>query len=321
MWPPPNSPRPAASASVATIPDKIEQGKIKHTNKRGVTRYIGKTIQATATLTQLTKLFNWHAARTTNFQTPIVKGMKRGKSAKDRARDRVLSDIELRVMWPLLDEFGVYGAFIKCGLLTAQRVNKVRSMQRRDLKQRVRLDSRMEGKEHVAEDFINDVWMAVQDEDPTNKGVSAVPLSPVVRQIINAVPVVDGDGDYVFSLNGNQPMHGLNRLKRRLDYAMRAKLAKIGEELEPWQLRDLRRTARTLMSRAGVGRDISERCLGHVIAGVEGIDNRHDYLREKREAFANLAALVERIVNPPDNVIEMPKRGWGDVASSSACRN
>ena len=83
MWSPPNPPRPAASASVATIPDKIEQGKIKHTNKRGVTRYIGKTIQATATLTQLTKLFNWHAARTTNFQTPIVKGMKRGKSAKD----------------------------------------------------------------------------------------------------------------------------------------------------------------------------------------------------------------------------------------------
>ena len=249
------------------------------------------------------------AARTAKFQTPIVKGMKRGKPAKERARERVLSDIELQVMWSLLDDFGVYGAFIKCGLLTAQRVHKVSRMQRRDLKQRVRLDSRTEGQEHVAEDFINNVWETVHDDDPKNKGVSIVPLSPLALQIINAVPVIDGDADYVFSLNGNQPMHGWSRFKRRLDQAMRAKLAEIGEAFKPWQLRDLRRTARTLMPRVGVSDEISERCLGHVIAGVKGVYNRYTYLHEKREAFAKLAALVERIVHPADNVVGMPKRG------------
>ena len=50
-------------------------------------------------------------------------------------------------------------------------------------------------------------------------------------------------------------------------------LAKKGAKVEPipnWTLHDLRRTAKTLMVRAGVRPDISERVLGHVIAGVEG---------------------------------------------------
>jgi hypothetical protein len=55
-----------------------------------------------------------------------------------------------------------------------------------------------------------------------------------------------------------------------------------------------------------VDRNISERCLAHEIGGVEGTYDRYDYLREKRDAFERLAALVQRIVNPPqDNVVAM----------------
>jgi hypothetical protein len=72
-----------------------------------------------------------------------------------------------------------------------------------------------------------------------------------------------------------------------------------GVELKPWQLRDLRRTARTLMSRAGISTEIAERALGHVMTLVRGTYDRPDYLAEKRDAFEQLATLVERIVNPP----------------------
>jgi hypothetical protein len=60
-------------------------------------------------------------------------------------------------------------------------------------------------------------------------------------------------------------------------------------EIEPWQLRDLRRTARTLMSRAGVSTDIAERCLGDVMTLVRGTYDRYDYLAEKRDALDKLA--------------------------------
>jgi integrase len=70
---------------------------------------------------------------------------------------------------------------------------------------------------------------------------------------------------------------------------------------EGWTLHDLRRTARSLMSRAGVSADVAERCLGHVISGVRGTYDRHAYFDEKKRAFDTLAALVDRIVNPAAN--------------------
>jgi hypothetical protein len=60
------------------------------------------------------------------------------------------------------------------------------------------------------------------------------------------------------------------------------------------------------MSRAGVRPDIAERVLGHAIAGVEGVYDRHTYEVEKAEALERLAHLVETIVNPPkDNVVPL----------------
>jgi hypothetical protein len=39
--------------------------------------------------------------------------------------------------------------------------------------------------------------------------------------------------------------------------------------------------------------------LGHVIAGVEGVYDRHSYREEKADALKRLAGLVETILNPP----------------------
>jgi integrase len=72
-----------------------------------------------------------------------------------------------------------------------------------------------------------------------------------------------------------------------------------------WQLHDLRRTARSLMSRAGVRPDIAERVLGHAIKGVERVYDRHSYRDEKAHALRALASLIETIVNPVDNVVAL----------------
>jgi hypothetical protein len=63
------------------------------------------------------------------------------------------------------------------------------------------------------------------------------------------------------------------------------------------------------MSRAGVNADHAERCLGHVITGVRGVYDRHEFHREKLQAFEALAAQIERIVSPVPNVLSLPARG------------
>jgi hypothetical protein len=57
------------------------------------------------------------------------------------------------------------------------------------------------------------------------------------------------------------------------------------------------------MTRAGERPDISERVLSHTIAGAEGVYDRWEYLLEKLDALEKLAALVDRIVHPANNVV------------------
>ncbi|HMF11922.1 MAG TPA: hypothetical protein VKE94_06430 [Gemmataceae bacterium] len=71
----------------------------------------------------------------------------------------------------------------------------------------------------------------------------------------------------------------------------------------PSSAHDLRRTVRSLMSRAGVNPDLAERCLGHVIGGQRGVYDRHPYIEEMRHAFEAL----ERIVHPVENVVAMTR--------------
>jgi hypothetical protein len=61
------------------------------------------------------------------------------------------------------------------------------------------------------------------------------------------------------------------------------------------------------MSRAGVPSEHAERCLGHVIGGVEGVYDRHQYRPEMLLAFEKLATLIAGIVDPQPNVVAMSR--------------
>src|SRR5262249_40065116 len=139
-------------------------------------------------------------------------------------------------------------------------------------------------------------------------------LSKAALAVVAAQPKYD-DCDYVFPSRSKTPYSGFSKSKAKLDKAVFAAMknrAKKGAKVEPtpnWTLHDLRRTAKTLMTRAGVRPDISERVLGHVIAGVEGTYDRHSYENEKREALEKLAAMIERVLNPvPANVAMLTER-------------
>ena len=138
--------------------------------------------------------------------------------------------------------------------------------------------------------------------------------STAILAVIAAQPK-HKDCDYVFPSRAKTPYSGFGKSKAKLDkavFAVMKKQAKKGAKVEPmpnWTLHDLRRTAKTLMVRAGVRSDISERVLGHVIAGVEGTYDRHSYADEKRDALEKLAEMVERILNPlPSNVQSLDER-------------
>jgi integrase len=232
-------------------------------------------VRADRVLSAISGLLNWYADQSDDFVSPLAR-TKRYVKAKDIARDRVLSDDELRQLWTTATSHGgPYGAFLRFVLLTCTRRAEAGDIRR----------SELQG---------DDIWIIPGARYKT-KLDTLIPLSRAARDITAAQPKL-GDGDFVFTATGARGLTGFAEYKARFDKA---------SGLTNWRLHDLRRTARTLLSRAGISADIAERCLGHVIGGVRGTYDRHGFEQEKRQAFEALAAQIDRIVNPQSKVTEL----------------
>lgn len=229
-------------------------------------------VHADHVLAVLSKLFNWYMAREEDYLTPVVRGMRR-TAPKDHARSRMLSDQEIKLFWEASADAGTYGAFLRMALLTAQRRAKVLAMRWGD---------------------IDDagVWtIPAEPREKTNAG--SLKLPKLALSILEPLPRWE-DCEFVFVGRGETPINGLSKAKRAVDAAM---IAAGGVPVAHWTVHDLRRTARSLMSRAGIRPDVSERVLGHAIPGVEGVYDRYGYAQEKADALAELARLVKSIVD------------------------
>jgi site-specific recombinase XerD len=251
-------------------------------------------VSADYTLAALRRLMTWHASRDDDFLSPIVRGMARTKP-KERARDRVLSDVELRAIWRAAEaRRWPYSDMLRFILLTATRLREAAEMRREELS--------------------GDEWL-IPAARYKGKHDHLVPLSQAAQAVLAQVPVIGRKG-WVFTTSGEVPISGFSKAKRQFDALALAELRKLNPEAKPlprWTTHDLRRTARSLMSRAGVDPDHAERALGHVINGVRGTYDRHEFKDEKRRAFETLAAQIDRIINPQQNVMALRAGGQGDV--------
>jgi integrase len=224
-------------------------------------------------------VMNWFATRNDDYVPPIVRGMQR-RSSHATARARILDDDEIRTIWAAADTASSFGAIVKLCLLTAQRSRKVAAMKWTDISP--------------------DGEWTIPAEPREKNTAGSLMLPKAALHIIRARHEL-GDNPHVFPARiGNGPFDSFGPAKGKFD----AKLA----SMKPWVVHDLRRTARSLMSRAGIRPDIAERVMGHAIAGVEGVYDRHSYREEKADALARLAALIDGIVHPRENVVPMAKR-------------
>jgi integrase len=192
-------------------------------------------------------------------------------SAKELARERVLTDDELRAIWKATGD-DAFGSLVRFLLLTAAR--------------------RSEAAEMPWGELDGTTWTLPA---PRNK-VKVELLRPLSNAAMAILP--PKHGAYVFGVDG-EPITGFSSRKQYLDKV---------SGVSGWRLHDLRRTSRSLMSRAGVSSDHAERCLGHVIGGVRGTYDRHEYFAEKAHAYEALAAQIGRIINPSANVASLAER-------------
>jgi integrase len=234
--------------------------------------------QADHTLAHIRGVMRWFETRDDDYRCPVTGKMRR-TDPKDRKRARILSDDEMRTIWTAAVANGKFGAILRLALLTAQRLDKIASMKWDDVS-------------------VDGIW-TIPTEDDREKGHGGnLQLPEMALAVIREQKRVSGN-PYIFPARRREGHYtGFSRGKARLE-------AQAGA-LPRWTIHDQRRTARSLMARAGVLPHVAERVMGHVQQGVEGVYDRHDYEREKADALDKLAGLIELILNPPaDNVTEL----------------
>jgi hypothetical protein len=211
---------------------------------------------ATRALSDISCVLKFHARRADDYLLPIIPGMGR-VSPKDRARDRILTDDEIRKLWATGNHFA---RFL---MLSTARRGEAAAMR----------------------------WREISGNDwtlPAARNKTKVDLiRPLSKAAMAVLPPRGHDDEFVFGTD--RPLSGFTHLKECLDAAT---------GIRDWRYHDLRRTSRSLLSRAGVSADHAERVLGHAMPTIRSIYDRHQFYDEKKFALEALAHQLRLITNP-----------------------
>lgn len=252
----------------------------------------GRVVTANRVRAYLNKFLSWCVERDIIDQSPAM-GVK--PVAKEKSRDRVLSDDEIRWLWQACDREGQpWGHLGKMLLLTGQRLGEVVNMTDREVS--------------------GDLWRLTADRTKNGRAHD-VPLSEAARDVLGAVERVKGDAGYVFTTTGESALQGYHKGRNHIAKRM-AEIAsdETGEpvEIPHWTFHDLRRTAATGMARLGIPVRVTEAVLNHVsgtAGGIVSVYQRHDYADEKQRALKAWSRYVFALVDgSTTNVVEIKGR-------------
>jgi integrase len=203
------------------------------------------------------------------------------RPARERSRERVLSDAELAVIWKTATALDApWNAIVPLMILTGQRRQEVAGLAWTEL------------------DLERGAWH-LPAERAKNGRAHTVPLVPAAAALLR---VRKRSGALVFENSRKTAPSGFGKVAARL-----VKATKAAGHAEPWTLHDIRRTVATGLQRLGVRLEVTEALLNHVSgsrAGIVGVYQRHGWEMEKRAALEAWTSHVLRLV---DTTAEPPK--------------
>ncbi len=247
-------------------------------------------ITANRLQTVLVRMFNFAAERGMLDYSPLT-GMKK---QREKARDRVLSNEEIKIFWEALelenmtmDIYRVSKLALKMILLTGQRPGEVCGM--------------------TWAEIDGNTW-TIPAARMKSKYAHSVPLSDMAMEIIEQARIYSGGSPFVFASTHKD--EGATTT-RALSKAVSRHWLEIGLK-EKFTPHDLRRTLRTRLAEIGIDNVVAERVLAHKLQGLLAVYNRYDYDTEKRQALDKWAKKLRQIVGIEEaqvtNIIEFKRK-------------
>ena len=199
------------------------------------------------------------------------------------SRKKFLTDEEIKTIWQHIGDLRPNPRdALRLGLLTAQRPGEIMSMEWNDI------------------DLEKGLWV-IKNTKTGNDHLT--PLSPQVIAILRDRETGSGYTKKMLWMKGSEYVFPsrYNTVKGATDGHMKTTKdarKKVQKEsgITEWTAHDLRRTARTIMSRLQIKQHIRERVLNHAQGGIQGVYDQYDYLQEKADALNKLGREIDRIL-------------------------
>jgi integrase len=205
--------------------------------------------------------FNWCIAKHYLDKSPC----ERMEGGKNKRRTRVLTPDELRVIWTATATPSSYNSIVRLCLVTGQRKTEWA---------------------HCRDTWLSYYGVLFPPEVCKNKLHHHFPLGPFAKSLLPSRRglLFPSDDDTVFS--------GWSKPKRRLNKSL---------EIAPWQLRDLRRTYRTIHASIGTSKETAERLVNHISeqGELERIYDQFDYAEPMKKAQLHYETKLAELLGVP----------------------
>jgi len=209
----------------------------------------------------------------------------------ERVGEYVIPEKDVRLVWIALDEQEVcIASVIKLALLTGQRPGEI-----------IRLKW---------ENFdLKDETLLIPSSVSKNKINHVVPLDELSMKVVKSLNDENGNFEYMFP--GRQSGIYLDNVhvnSTSVSGVIR-RVCSSNENITKFVPRDIRRTVKTLMGKAGVSKETRDRIQNHAIPDVSSKHyDRYDYIREKRKGIKIWNDYLDLIVHPQKNVTRLEQR-------------
>jgi integrase len=229
----------------------------------------------------LSALFGWAMREGLCDANPVLNTNDPAEGIE--ARDRVLSDAELAIVWRACQDDD-FGRIVKLLVLTGCRREEIGGLK-------------------WSEVDLETGVMTIAGSRTKNHKTHILKLPPIALDILRAAPKRE-DREFVFGGGST----GFNAWS----YATAAMHVRIVQSevrtLPHWTLHDLRRSCRTGLGKLGIAPHIAERVLNHIKGGVEAIYDRHRYEADIKSALEIWANHVLAVAEGRDSKITALKR-------------
>jgi integrase len=233
----------------------------------------GAPIQANRALAVIRKMFNFAVTRSILDASPCT---AIPAPSKEKCRERVLDDDEIKTVWLELDEAKMHDMIklsLKLMLVTAQRKQEVSN---------ARWD----------EFDLKSDWWTIPSERSKNGRPHRVPITPMANELLTKVKDCSVNSDYLFpSPRTDKPITG-----QSIDHALRNNSDYFS--IAAFTPHDLRRTASSKMTEAGISSTDVSKILNHSESTtISRHYDHYSYDKEKKKVMNKWDKELTEILN------------------------